>query len=153
MGTARRGLQGGETAKQCKVCWNTHNLAEHLPPTLAKTQTFGDPEDQNKESQEKKKATKVFSLCKNQRPYKSLTGTNSILNGQGVGLGVLARSLQLTPTNLEPSMRRKGERELESARNEIPSLIPHAGSLLAFSATILNTALRNLLKIHKHPQQ
>lgn len=109
VGTACRGLQGGETAKQCKVRWSTHSLVEHLPPTLAKTQTFGDPGDQNKESQGKKKATKVFSLCKNQKPYKSLPGTNSILNGQGVGLGVLARSLQLTPTNLEPSMRRVKE--------------------------------------------
>lgn len=38
-------------------------------------------------------------------------------------MGVLAQSLQLTPTDLEPSIRIKGERKPESARNEISGLI------------------------------
>ena len=48
------------------------------------------------------------------------------------GLGESAQSLQLTPANLEPSIRRKGERESESARNEISGLISHAGSAIGF---------------------
>ena len=41
---------------------------------------------------------------------------------------VLAQSLQLTPTNLEPSVSIKGERKPVSAKNEISGLIFCAGS-------------------------
>lgn len=153
VGTASRGLQGGETAKRCKTLEQSQPGRNPHPLTLAKTETFGDPEDQNKESK-KKRAKKVFTLCKNQRPQKSLPGTNpKFLNGLGVGLGVLAQYLQLTPTNLELSIRRNSERELESAGNEIPSLISHAGSSTGFYSNNSNRSPETSYKTYKHPTQ
>lgn len=127
------------TAKRYKVCWSSQGWAEQSlpcpPVTPAKTGTFGDPRDQNKESQRKELRSVYVKIKEHTNPC--LAQTQKYLNG----LGVLAQSLQLTPTNLEPSIRRKGEREPESARNEISGLISHTGSSIAFTI-ILNIPLK-----------
>lgn len=65
-------------------------------------------------------------LCKkNETVYKSLPGQKTKYLKE---LEVLAQSLQLTPTNLELFIRIKGERKLESARNEISGFISCPGS-------------------------
>jgi hypothetical protein len=83
-----------------------------------------------------------------------LPGINpKFLNGLGWGWGVLAQYLQLTPTNLELAIRRNSERELESARNETPSLIPHAGSSTGFYSNNSEHFPEKSYKIHKHSHQ
>lgn len=136
-------------------CWMEQSQPGRNPHplTLAKTETFGDPGDQNKESQ-RKGLRRCLLYAKNQRPHKSLPGTNpKFLNGLGVGLGVLAQYLQLTPKNLELFIRRNSERELESARNEIPSLIPHTGSSSGFYSNNSEPSPETSYKTHKHPTQ
>lgn len=76
---------------------------------------------------EKKELRKCLHYVKIKH-YTNPCLTRNYLNGLGVGMGVLAQSLQLTHINLEPSTRIKGEREPESARNEISGLIPRLGS-------------------------
>ena len=62
------------------------------------------------------KELRVFTQYKNRRAYKAWPGQKP-KHSKGLGMGVLAQSLQLTPTDLEPSIRIKGERRPESTRN------------------------------------
>lgn len=111
----QRPAEQGERAKSYKLGWGSQDLAERgstpFPP--AKVGALGDPGDQHMKAE-------IKELCKNQTLCKTLPGwTTKYVKG----LRVWAQSLQL-----ESSIRIKGERKPESARNEISSLISCSGS-------------------------
>lgn len=125
----QRPAEQGGRAKSYKLCWGSQDLAERgsIPFPPAKMGALGDPGDQNMKAEMKE-------LCKNQTLCKSLPGWKTKYLK---GLRVLAQSLQLMPTKLESSIRIKGERKPESARNEISSLISCPGS--SFGVYTLNS--------------
>lgn len=63
-----------------------------------------------------KKLREYLHYVKIKTVYKSQSGQKPKYS-KGLGMGVLAQSLQLTPTDPEPSIRIKGERKPESTRN------------------------------------